>query len=200
MFPDFDDNIRKAFRKETEMFFAHILRENRSALELLSADYTFVNERLAKHYGIPGVYGSRFRQVKLDRSEPPRPAGPGQRPVADLGGDAHVAGVPRQVHPDDVPEHAAAAAAAERADARGEQQGAARRAQDGARAAGAAPQQPDLRVAATASSTRWASRSRTSTRSASGATAAPTARRWTPAASWPTARRWTARWRCATPS
>jgi mono/diheme cytochrome c family protein len=65
MFPDFDDNIRKAFRRETEMFFGYILRENRSALELLSADYTFVNERLAKHYGIPSVYGTRFRQVKL---------------------------------------------------------------------------------------------------------------------------------------
>lgn len=65
MFPDFDDNIRKAFRLETEMLFGHIMRDNRSALELLSADYTFLNERLAKHYGVPGVYGERFRQVKL---------------------------------------------------------------------------------------------------------------------------------------
>src|SRR5581483_8710330 len=65
MFPDFDDNIRKGFRRETEMLFGHILRNDRSALELMSADYTFVNERLAKHYGIPGVYGQRFRQVKL---------------------------------------------------------------------------------------------------------------------------------------
>ena len=65
MFPDFDDNIRKAFRRETELFFAHILRGNRSALDLLDADYTFLNERLAKHYGIGGVYGSRFRLVKL---------------------------------------------------------------------------------------------------------------------------------------
>jgi hypothetical protein len=65
LFPDFDDNTRKAFRRETELFFAHIMRENRSALELLSADYTFLNERLAKHYGIPGVYGERFRQVTL---------------------------------------------------------------------------------------------------------------------------------------
>ena len=48
MFPDFDDNIRKAFRRETELLFGYILRENRSALELLSADYTFVNERLAQ--------------------------------------------------------------------------------------------------------------------------------------------------------
>jgi mono/diheme cytochrome c family protein len=64
-FPDFDDNIRKAFRRETELFFAYVLRENRSAMELLSADYTFVNERLAKHYGIEGVYGTRFRKVTL---------------------------------------------------------------------------------------------------------------------------------------
>jgi hypothetical protein len=65
MFPDFDDNIRKGFRRETEMLFGHILRNDRSVTELLSADYTFLNERLAKHYGISGVYGERFRQVKL---------------------------------------------------------------------------------------------------------------------------------------
>jgi len=65
MFPEFDDNIRKGFRRETEMLFGYILRNDRSSLELLSADYTFANERLAKHYGIPGVYGERFRQVKL---------------------------------------------------------------------------------------------------------------------------------------
>jgi hypothetical protein len=65
MFPDFDDNIRKGFRKETELFFGYILRDNRSALDLLSADYTFVDERLARHYGIPGVYGPQFRRVKL---------------------------------------------------------------------------------------------------------------------------------------
>jgi Protein of unknown function (DUF1592)/Protein of unknown function (DUF1588)/Protein of unknown function (DUF1587)/Protein of unknown function (DUF1585)/Protein of unknown function (DUF1595) len=66
MFPDFDDNIRKGFRSETEMLFSYILRNDRSAMELLNADYTFLNERLAKHYGIPGVYGERFRQVKLN--------------------------------------------------------------------------------------------------------------------------------------
>jgi hypothetical protein len=65
MFPDFDDNVRQAFRRETELFFAYILRGNRSTLELLDADYTFLNERLAKHYGISGVYGSRFRRVTL---------------------------------------------------------------------------------------------------------------------------------------
>ncbi len=65
MFPDFDDNIRKGFRKETEMFFGYILRDERSTLDLLNADYTFIDERLARHYGIPGVYGPQFRRVKL---------------------------------------------------------------------------------------------------------------------------------------
>ena len=65
LFPDFDENLRQAFRLETEMFFDSILRENRSVLELLTADYTFVNERLARHYGIPNVMGSRFRRVTL---------------------------------------------------------------------------------------------------------------------------------------
>jgi hypothetical protein len=64
-FPDFDDNLRQAFRQETELFFESVLREDRSVLDLLSADYTFVNERLAKHYGIPHVYGSRFRRVAM---------------------------------------------------------------------------------------------------------------------------------------
>jgi hypothetical protein len=65
LFPDFDDNLRQAFRQETELLFESILREDRSALDLLRANYTFVNERLAKHYGIPQVYGSRFRRIAL---------------------------------------------------------------------------------------------------------------------------------------
>lgn len=65
LFPDFDDNLRQAFRRETELFFESVLREDRSVLSLLSADYTFLNERLARHYGIPHVYGSRFRRVAL---------------------------------------------------------------------------------------------------------------------------------------
>jgi mono/diheme cytochrome c family protein len=64
-FPDFDDTLRQAFRRETELFFESIIREDRSALDLLRADYTFVNERLALHYGIPNVKGSRFRRVTL---------------------------------------------------------------------------------------------------------------------------------------
>jgi hypothetical protein len=64
-FPNWDDNLRQAFRTETEMFFESIMREDRSLIDLLDANYTFVNERLAKHYGIPNVYGSQFRRVEL---------------------------------------------------------------------------------------------------------------------------------------
>ncbi len=66
IFAGFDDNLRQAFRTETELFFESIMREDRSILDLLRANYTFVNERLAKHYGIPNVYGSRFRRVEFD--------------------------------------------------------------------------------------------------------------------------------------
>jgi len=62
-FADFDDNLRRSFQRETEMFFESILREDRNVLDLMTADYTFVDERLARHYGIPNVYGSRFRRV-----------------------------------------------------------------------------------------------------------------------------------------
>jgi len=65
IFPDFDDNLRQAMREETKLFFQSVVREDRSAMDLLNADYTFVNERLARHYGIPNVYGSQFRRVTL---------------------------------------------------------------------------------------------------------------------------------------
>ena len=65
LFPDFDDNLRQAFRQETELLFESVMRDDRSVLDLLRARYTFVNERLAKHYGIPNVYGSRFRRIEL---------------------------------------------------------------------------------------------------------------------------------------
>jgi hypothetical protein len=64
-FPDFDDNLRQAMRTETELFFDSIMREDRSVLDLLQADHTYLNERLARHYGIPHVHGSRFRRVAL---------------------------------------------------------------------------------------------------------------------------------------
>ena len=64
-FPDFDDNLRQAFQHETELLFESVVREDRPVLDLLNADYTFVNERLAKHYGIPGIYGPDFRRVPV---------------------------------------------------------------------------------------------------------------------------------------
>jgi mono/diheme cytochrome c family protein len=64
-YPDFDDNLLHAFKQETELFIASTLREDRSVIDLLRADYTFVNERLARHYKIPGIYGTRFRRVTL---------------------------------------------------------------------------------------------------------------------------------------
>jgi hypothetical protein len=65
LFPDFDDNLRQALRRETELLFEEIMRDNRSVLDLLHSDHAWLNERLAKHYGIPNVYGTRFRRVDL---------------------------------------------------------------------------------------------------------------------------------------
>src|SRR5204863_8350213 len=64
-FPDFDDNLRQSMKQETSLFFDSIVHEDRSVVDLLNADYTFVNERLARHYGIPNVYGSQFRRVNV---------------------------------------------------------------------------------------------------------------------------------------
>lgn len=68
IFAGFDDNLRQAFRRETELFLGDIFRQDRSVLNLLSARYTYLNERLAKHYGIPNIYGARFRRVDLDEN------------------------------------------------------------------------------------------------------------------------------------
>ena len=65
LFPDFDDPLRQAMRREVELLFDSIVREDRNVTDLLTADYTFINERLAKHYGIPNIYGSQFRRVTL---------------------------------------------------------------------------------------------------------------------------------------
>ena len=64
-FPDFDDNLRRSLQRETELFFESVIREDRDVLDLLRADYTFLNERLARHYGVPNIYGSRFRRVTI---------------------------------------------------------------------------------------------------------------------------------------
>ena len=69
VYPDFDDNLLEAFSQETKLFIADTLRDDRSVSDLLRADYTFVNERLARHYGIPGIYGTRFRRVTLSNPD-----------------------------------------------------------------------------------------------------------------------------------
>ena len=114
-FPDFDDNLRQAFQRETELLFESIMREDRSVLDLLTADYTFVNERLARHYGIPNVYGSHFRRVAGDRRGAARAARARQHPDADVARRADLAGRARQVDSREPARHAAAAAAARRA-------------------------------------------------------------------------------------
>jgi mono/diheme cytochrome c family protein len=65
LFPDYDDNLRQAYQREVELFFGSVVQEDRSVLDLLDANYTFVNERLAKQYGIPNIYGPQFRRVTL---------------------------------------------------------------------------------------------------------------------------------------
>jgi len=69
-FPDFDDNLRQGFRTETQMLFRSVVDEDRSVTDLLTADYTFLNERVATHYGVPGIYGDHFRRVDLPEGSP----------------------------------------------------------------------------------------------------------------------------------
>jgi hypothetical protein len=68
LFPQFDDSLKVSMRRQTELFFESIVRDNRSILDLLDADYTYLNQRLAEHYGIPNIYGSQFRRINLDSS------------------------------------------------------------------------------------------------------------------------------------
>ena len=148
LFPDFDDNLRAAFQREVELFFESVVREDRSVIDLLDADYTFVNERLAKHYGIQNVYGPQFRRYTLPNGarHAPRPARQGRAAGRDVEPDADVAGDARQVGAGDAARRRAAAAAAGR---RGEhrarqRQHRQRAAADHARGAGEAPHQPDV--------------------------------------------------------
>ena len=110
-FPDFDDNLRQAFRRETELLFDSIIREDRNVLDLLRADYTFVNERLARHYGIPDVYGSRFRRVPVTDEARQGLLGTGQHARGDVARRANVAGAARQMGPREHRGPAGAAAA-----------------------------------------------------------------------------------------
>ena len=114
-YPNWDDELRKSFRRETELLFESIIKENRNVVDLLTADYTFLNERLAKHYGIPNIYGSQFRRVTLGPGSglSPRTAGAGKRSVAHLGAELpDVAGEARRVGARKHSRHAASGASA----------------------------------------------------------------------------------------
>jgi hypothetical protein len=87
LFPDFDENLRRSMRRETELLVDTIVRENRSVLDFLTADYTFVNQRLAKHYGIPNVYGDQFRRVQV--TDPSRRGVLGHASILTITSYAH---------------------------------------------------------------------------------------------------------------
>ena len=164
----FDDNLRQAFEQETKLFFESIVRENRNVLDLLDADYTFLNERLARHYGIPGVLRralpAGFAPARQRAARDPRPGLDTHRDVAI---QPDVTGHSRQVDHGEHPRHAAAPAAAQRAGPRRgarPPQGAADARADGGPVAPIRCVRP-----ATHRWTSWGSPSRTSTRSASGA-------------------------------
>ena len=196
-FPDWDDNLRKDMLRETELLLHDVLLGDASVLDLIGADYSFMNERLAAHYGIDGVFGDAFRRVTLTDPNRRGSARSRQHSVRDVRRHAHVARVSRQVDHDEHLQLAAEPAAGERAGARGQR--GRRRAAHGARAARAASRRPGRARAATSRWTRRASRSRTSTRSAAGA-APRRAVRSTRAARSRTARRSSGRARCAKPS
>ena len=120
-YPDWDDELRQGFRRETELFFESIMREDRNVVDLLTADYTFLNERLAQHYGIPNIYGVAVppRDARAGAGLPSRAARPGQLSGGHVDAEFQdVAGQARRVGARKHPRHAAAGAAAERSAAR----------------------------------------------------------------------------------
>ena len=148
LFPNFDDTLREGLRRETELFFASVLREDRSVLELLDADYTFVNERVARHYGIANVKGSHFRRVQLPEGSPRRGLlGHGSVLAVTSRADRTSPVVRGPVDPREPVRRRAAAAARERAAARrDERDRRPGRRVVAARAAHGASGEPDLRV------------------------------------------------------
>ena len=153
-------------QEETELFFENVVREDRSILEFIDSDYTFVNERLAKHYGIDGVQGRRLPPRDAQGRPARRRADAGEHPDRHLQPDAHLAGEARQVDPGKHPRHAAAAAAARRAAAQGRQASPPKACRCGSAWSSTGPTR--RAPPATSAWTRSASASRTSTPSAAG--------------------------------
>ena len=158
---NFDENLRQSFRRETEMLFGTIVRDDRSLIDLLDADYTFVDERLARHYGIPNIRGSYFRRVQLPADSPRRGLlGQGSMLTVTSIATRTSPVLARQVGARESARHAAASAAARRRDEprrRGSRE-------DQLRCGSGWKRIARARCArrATASWTRWDSRSRTS--------------------------------------
>ena len=140
IFPEFDENLREAFTRETELFIRNQLRSDASVLELLSADYTYVNQRLAEHYGIPEHLREPVPAGAARRRAARRPPGPRQRHDRDLVPEPHVAGAARQVGAREPARGAAAGAAAGHPRPRGAERG--RRAGVDARGDGPASREP----------------------------------------------------------
>jgi hypothetical protein len=137
--PNFDQRLRAAMLTETEMFFETVIRENRSALDFLDADYTFLNQRLAEHYGIPGIYGTTFRKVSVD-PKLRRGGLLGQASILTVTlQQPHLGGDARQV---DLGKHSGRTAAAAAAGHSGAERRQERQAAERARADGNAPRQP----------------------------------------------------------
>ena len=168
-FADFDANLREAMAREMELFLDRQIRRDHGVLELLTSDETFVNQRLAEHYGIPGVYGNHFRPVALDGGLSPRRGllGKGSPADGDLLRAPHVAGRPRQVAAREHPRLAAPAARPRTCPPWPRTTTAVSRPARCASASRCTARTPRAR-AATGSWTPWASRSRTSTPSAAG--------------------------------
>ena len=143
LFPEFDENLRTSLQRETELFVESQLREDRSVVDLLSADYTFVDERLARHYGISDVYGDRFRRVSLADSPRGGLLGHGSPPDGDVVFQPHVTGAAGQVAPRYDLERAPAGAASGRAGTPHTRRG--RQARLGARAVGGPSSEPRVR-------------------------------------------------------
>ena len=143
-FPNFDENLADLMRHETESFFYNLVQEDRSALELYSADYTFVNERLADHYGISGVAGTNFRRIAYPDDKRVGLLGHGQHPGADIVRQPNVARVARQVGDGSPDRIAATGAASQRAAARRDRRRRGRQVAHDGRADGVASCEPGM--------------------------------------------------------
>ena len=153
-FPWFDDNLRVAFVREMELFLDAQLKDDRSIVDLLTSSQTFLNEQLARHYGVSGVYGSHFRPVTLTDENRFGLLGKAARAVGDVLLDPDGADDPRKVSAREHSCRAAAASAPRHTGARGNQQR--RQASLGARNARGAPSESDVRELSRADGSAWA--------------------------------------------